>query len=95
MKEEHTNHEQSFAKCATPLPQNLVWAERNDVTEGEDEWVDVFHVKVVGRNCIGYGVLSENLGLFHCIPGEGFRMEGEIRIRTYGVISSGSSSRGW
>ena len=34
--------------------------------------MNVFHVKVVGCDCIGYGVLGKNLGLFHRIPGDKF-----------------------
>ena len=75
MKGECANHKQSFTKSAAALPQNLVWAERNDVTEGENERVDVFHVKVVCCDCIGYGVLGKSLGLFHRIPMDGFRKE--------------------
>ena len=73
MKKKHANHEQSFTKSTTTLPQNIVWAKCDDVTEGENERVDVFHVKVVGRDCVGYGVLGKSLGLFRCIPGDRFR----------------------
>ena len=33
--------------------------------------MDVFHIEIVGRNCIGYGILGKNLGLFHRISGGG------------------------
>jgi hypothetical protein len=57
----HAYHEQSLAKCAGPFAKDLVRVEGDDVTEREDEGVDVFHVEVVSRNGVGDGVLRQLL----------------------------------
>lgn len=59
-----TDHEQRLAERSRSLPEHLVGVEGDDVAEGEDEGVDVFHIEVVGGDGVRNGVLGEDLRLF-------------------------------
>jgi hypothetical protein len=57
--------------------------------------VDIFHVEIVGRNCVGYGVLGENLGLLHRVSGCGFRKErGGAEFKRTGSLALGQAREG-
>jgi hypothetical protein len=61
------HHKQCFAKSPASLSEHFIRVEGNNVTKGENEGVDIFHVQVVGRDGVGDGVLSEDLRLFNGI----------------------------
>ena len=39
--------------------------------------MDVFHIEIIGCDCVGHGILGKDLGLLHCVPGGGLRREEE------------------
>ena len=53
IKDMKAYHEQRLAQRATTLPQDLIRAQGDDVTQREDERMHVFHVEVIRCNGIG------------------------------------------
>lgn len=47
------NHEKGLAERSGAFSKDFVGVEGDNVAEREDEWVDVFHVEIVGRNGVG------------------------------------------
>lgn len=92
-KGEETHHEQGFAERSRSFTKDLVRVEGDDVAEGEDEGVDVFHVEVVGGDRIGNRVLCEDLRLFAGVSAEESRQSGEGREGKEGQLTV-SSARG-
>ena len=60
-----TYHQKSLTQGTGTLSQNLVSFQWNNVAQGENERVDIFHVEVICSHGIGDGVLRESLRLFH------------------------------
>ena len=54
-------HEKSFTQSTGPLPQYLIRWHGQDGAESEGEGVHVFHVEVVGSNCIRHAVCAHLL----------------------------------
>ena len=63
-----TYHQERLAECAGAFPQDFIGTKWDDVAQREDEWVDVFHVEVIGSNGIGDGVLCKHLWLLDSVP---------------------------
>jgi hypothetical protein len=45
-------HQKCFAKCSATLAKNVVGIQRDNITEGKYERMDIFHVKVVSSDGI-------------------------------------------
>ena len=65
-----THHQQCLTKRSTSLSQDLVWTQRDDVAQREDERMYIFHVEIISRHGIGDRVLGKDLRLFHGISDE-------------------------